>query len=179
MTVQAASADLKAIAAQLALAVSGFEQGAECKRRSVVRTCRGQAAADFVDAACRGRAAAADCLRECGQPGAGASGKPAGVKQQCAALSAPLPARLVRQFITEGLLLAGLGCAAGMLAGVVMMSVLTRIVPKPMAQGMPFLAAVGLNPHTALFAAEPRFWRRFCWQPHLLCGSLSERYKQG
>ena len=34
-----------------------------------------------------------------------------------------------------------------------MMSLLTRIVPKPMAQGMPFLAVVGLNRHTALFAA--------------------------
>ena len=63
------------------------------------------------------------------------------------------PARLVQQFVTEGLVLAGLGCGAGAGFAVVMMSLLTRIIPKPMAQGMPFLAVVGLNSHTALFAA--------------------------
>ncbi|MEA3006716.1 MAG: hypothetical protein QOI94_1985 [Acidobacteriaceae bacterium] len=63
------------------------------------------------------------------------------------------PSRLVRQFVTEGLLLASLGCAAGAVLAVVMMSLLARLVPKPMAQGMPFLAVVGLNRHTALFTA--------------------------
>ncbi len=63
------------------------------------------------------------------------------------------PSRLVRQFVTEGLLLASFGCTAGAVLAVVMMSLLARLVPKPMAQGMPFLAEVGLNRHTALFAA--------------------------
>jgi predicted permease len=63
------------------------------------------------------------------------------------------PSRLVRQFVTEGLLLASLGCPAGAALAVAMMSLLARLVPKPMAQGMPFLAVVGLNRHTAFFAA--------------------------
>ena len=63
------------------------------------------------------------------------------------------PGRLVRQFVTEGVLLAGLGCGAGVMVAVAMMYLLARLVPKPMAQGMPFLDVVGLNAHTALFAA--------------------------
>jgi macrolide transport system ATP-binding/permease protein len=63
------------------------------------------------------------------------------------------PGRLVRQFVTEGLMLAGLGCGAGVIVAVEMMNLLARLVPKPMAQGMPFLAVVGLNSHTAFFAA--------------------------
>lgn len=63
------------------------------------------------------------------------------------------PARLVRQFITEGLLLAAAGCGAGLMLGSWLMSLLVRLVPKDMADGMPFLARVGLNTHTALFAA--------------------------
>jgi predicted permease len=63
------------------------------------------------------------------------------------------PGRLVRQFVTEGVLLAGLGCGAGVVVAVEMMYLLARLVPKPMAQGMPFLAVVGFNSHTALFAA--------------------------
>jgi macrolide transport system ATP-binding/permease protein len=64
------------------------------------------------------------------------------------------PGRLVQQFVTEGLLLAGLGCAAGVAVAAGMMSLLTRMVPKPMADGMPFLSVVGLSGHTALFAAS-------------------------
>jgi predicted permease len=61
--------------------------------------------------------------------------------------------RLVYQFVTEGLLLAGFGCVAGvMVAGGVMKS-LTRLVPKNMASNMPFLGGVGLNAHTGAFAA--------------------------
>ena len=63
------------------------------------------------------------------------------------------PARLVRQFVTEGLLLAGMGCSAGVVLAVAMMSLLARVIPKPMAQAMSFLGGVGLNLHTALFAA--------------------------
>lgn len=63
------------------------------------------------------------------------------------------PARLVRQFVTEGLLLAATGCAGGLFVAVWLMALLTKMVPKTMAEGMPFLSVVGLNADTALFAA--------------------------
>lgn len=61
-------------------------------------------------------------------------------------------ARLVRQFVTEGLLLACAGCGMGLLVAGWAMALLTNLVPKPMAQGMPFLNGVGLNEHTGWFA---------------------------
>ena len=63
------------------------------------------------------------------------------------------PIRLVRQFVTEGLLLATAGCLGGLLIGGWLMTLLTRMVPKGMADYVPFLRIVGLNGHTALFAA--------------------------
>jgi macrolide transport system ATP-binding/permease protein len=62
------------------------------------------------------------------------------------------PSRLVRQFVTEGLLLAGLGSGAGIIVAAALMRLLTRLVPKGMASGMPFLDGVGLNTHTIAFA---------------------------
>jgi macrolide transport system ATP-binding/permease protein len=63
------------------------------------------------------------------------------------------PARLIKQFVTEGLVLALLGSGAGILVAVALMRLLVQLVPKNMAAGMPFLAGVGLNAHTAAFAA--------------------------
>lgn len=62
------------------------------------------------------------------------------------------PARLVRQFITEGLLLAAAGCAGGVLVAAGLMRLLTNLIPQGMAKGLPFLKLVGLNTHTAMFA---------------------------
>ncbi len=62
-------------------------------------------------------------------------------------------ARLTRQFVTEGLLLTILGSAAGLLIAVFTMTLLARMVPKQMADGMPFLHNVNLNTHTGAFAA--------------------------
>jgi len=63
------------------------------------------------------------------------------------------PARLVRQFVTEALLLAIAGGAAGVLLAAGLMTLLMRMVPARLAKGMPFLSDVGFNAHTALFAA--------------------------
>ena len=61
--------------------------------------------------------------------------------------------RLVRQFVTEGVVLAVAGCVSGLGVATGLMVLLTRIVPKAMAVGMPFLRIVGLGWHTVQFAA--------------------------
>jgi predicted permease len=63
------------------------------------------------------------------------------------------PLRLVRQFVTEGLLLALFGSFAGIVVAAGIMKLLGRLVPKDMAAKMPFLGGVGLNAHTGAFAA--------------------------
>ena len=63
------------------------------------------------------------------------------------------PLRLVRQFVTEGLLLALFGGVAGVVIAVGIMRLLSRLVPKDMASNMPFLEGVRLNLHTGAFAA--------------------------
>lgn len=63
------------------------------------------------------------------------------------------PIRLVRQFVTEGLLLAFAGCAGGLAITTWLMTLLTKLVPKAIAESVPFLQIVGLNRNTFLFAA--------------------------
>jgi predicted permease len=62
------------------------------------------------------------------------------------------PVRLVRQFMTEGLLLAVAGCGAGVLTAGGMIALLKALMPQLMAQGPPFLRDVGIHVHTLLFA---------------------------
>jgi macrolide transport system ATP-binding/permease protein len=59
--------------------------------------------------------------------------------------------RLVRQFVTEGLLLALFGSMAGVIVAAGLMRLLGRLVPKDMASNMPFLEGVRLNAHTSAF----------------------------
>lgn len=61
--------------------------------------------------------------------------------------------RLLRQFVTEGMLLAFLGCVGGLGIALWLMKLLVHLVPKTMADRVPFIGLVGLNPHTVLFAA--------------------------
>jgi predicted permease len=62
------------------------------------------------------------------------------------------PMRLVRQFVTEGLLLAVVGCLGGVLVSEWLMVLMKGLIPKPIADAVPFLGLVGLNAHTAMFA---------------------------
>jgi len=61
--------------------------------------------------------------------------------------------RLVRQFMTEGLVLMMAGSLLGIAAAAVAMRTLTRLISKDMMAGMPYLAGLGLNSHVLVFAA--------------------------
>jgi macrolide transport system ATP-binding/permease protein len=62
------------------------------------------------------------------------------------------PFRLVRQFITEGLMLVVLGSALGVAGASLLMRVLTRLIPPAMMNGMPYLQRLGLNGRQLAFA---------------------------
>jgi len=62
------------------------------------------------------------------------------------------PSRLVRQFATEGMLLAAFGSLSGVIFADWLTKILRRLVPKDMAADMPFLGGVGWNTHTCAFA---------------------------
>jgi len=62
------------------------------------------------------------------------------------------PTRLVRQFVTEGLLLAWMSSLIGVIAASGLMKLFVLLLPKDMVEGMPFRSGVGLSAHTTLFA---------------------------
>lgn len=62
--------------------------------------------------------------------------------------------RLMRLFVTEGMLLASLGCVGGVCVALWLMKLLVHVVPKTMADHVPFIALVGLNFHTVLVAGS-------------------------
>jgi predicted permease len=64
------------------------------------------------------------------------------------------PARLVQQFLTEGLVLATVGTLAGVVTAAGVMQLLGALVPRNMAANMPFLGGVALNLHTCIFAVS-------------------------
>jgi predicted permease len=62
-------------------------------------------------------------------------------------------ARLIRQFITEGIVLVAAGSVLGVVASDATMRILTRLISKDMMDGMPYLSGLGLNSHVLAFAA--------------------------
>jgi len=60
--------------------------------------------------------------------------------------------RLVRQFITEGMVLMAASTLLGVAAAGGAMQVLTGLISKGMMDGMPYLAGLGLNLHVLAFA---------------------------
>jgi predicted permease len=62
-------------------------------------------------------------------------------------------ARLVRQFVTEGVLLVALGSVAGVATAFAVMRLLLRLIPAPMMEGMPYLQQLGLSYRVMAVAA--------------------------
>ncbi len=63
------------------------------------------------------------------------------------------PARLARQFLTEGLVLVFIGTALGLLAAYGTMHILLSLISKDVMIHMPYLRGLGLNLHVLGFAA--------------------------
>jgi predicted permease len=60
--------------------------------------------------------------------------------------------RLIRQFVTEGIVLIAAGGLLGLIAAGAAMQTLTRLISKQMMAGMPYLRGLGLNSHALAFA---------------------------
>ena len=60
--------------------------------------------------------------------------------------------RLLRQFITEGLLLVLIGTFLGLGSAFLVGQLLLRMIPVQVLEGMPYLRQTGLNAHVAAFA---------------------------
>lgn len=61
------------------------------------------------------------------------------------------PARLVRQFITEGLVLVAAGTLSGLAVGAVAMRLMLSLISKDMLSSMPYLNRLSLNTHVLGF----------------------------
>lgn len=63
------------------------------------------------------------------------------------------PARLIRQFITESVLLVVMGSAIGLALAYGAMQILVRLIPIDVMYSLPFLRELGLSPHVLAFTA--------------------------
>jgi predicted permease len=61
-------------------------------------------------------------------------------------------ARLIRQFIIEGVVIVAVGTVIGLLSSHWTMQILSGLIPKDMMAGMPYLNELGLNVRVAIFA---------------------------
>jgi len=61
-------------------------------------------------------------------------------------------ARLIRQFVIEGLVIVVIGSVAGLVTSHWAMQILIGLIPTDMMAGMPYLNDLGLNSHVLIFA---------------------------
>ena len=66
--------------------------------------------------------------------------------------------RLLRQFVTEGLVLSACGSVIGLTAADGAMHLLTRLIPADTLASMPYLQGLGLSPHVLLFTLAVAFF---------------------
>jgi macrolide transport system ATP-binding/permease protein len=62
------------------------------------------------------------------------------------------PTRLLRQFVTEALVLATIGTTLGLGSAGLAIKLLLKLIPASQAEGMPFLLTLGLSPRVLAFA---------------------------
>ena len=152
ISMQAAASGSAVHCATARKTVSGFKSGPGSQPDATQRGDCGESASHFSGAVERGRIAAADCVRKCGESVAGAFGKPASEVAIRSALGAS-SVRLGSQFVTEGLLLVAVGSSLGLASAWWAMRFLTRLIPPQMMAGMPYLEDLGLNGDVMAFAA--------------------------
>ncbi|ADV82988.1 ABC transporter permease [Terriglobus saanensis] len=63
------------------------------------------------------------------------------------------PGRLVRQFVTEGLVLVTASMTLGVVSAYGLSRLLLKLIPAEMLGGMPYLQGAGIGPHVLMFAA--------------------------
>lgn len=152
VTVEAARADLKKIAAQLAIQYPGSnrDQGASVQPLS-----------DFIEGPARpilltllagaGLLLVIACVNVANLLLVRSESRRREIAVRGALGASPW--RLLRQFVTEGMFLAFLGCMSGLLVGSGFMLLLKKMIPSSLAEQMTFLGQVGIHTHTAWFAA--------------------------
>jgi macrolide transport system ATP-binding/permease protein len=62
--------------------------------------------------------------------------------------------RLLRQFVTEGMILVSAATIIGLALAFAAMTFLLKLIPADILLGMPYLAHIGFNTHTALFTTS-------------------------
>jgi macrolide transport system ATP-binding/permease protein len=151
VTMQAALEEMKAIASQLAMQYPGSNQGQGATVMPLSELIQGDMRPILLTLLC---AAGLLLLIACVNVASLLLVRSESRRREIAVRGAlgATPARLMRQFVTEGLLLAATGCLAGVAVAGWLMSLMKGLIPKTVAQGIPFLAGVGMNAHTALFA---------------------------
>jgi macrolide transport system ATP-binding/permease protein len=152
VTVQMAQADLQHIAAQLAIQYPGSNQGQGAEVQPLAELIVGHARPILLTLLA---GAGLLLLIACVNVASLLLVRSETRRREIAVRGAlgATPARLVRQFVTEGFLLAIVGCGAGVATAVGMIALLKALLPAVMTQGATFVRDVTINAHTILFAA--------------------------
>ena len=152
VSVETALANVKSIAQQLEKQYPDSNRG---QGAAVMRPDRSDCwkySSDTAGAAGRRGAAVADRQRERCESAAGPFREPPARDRGAHARSVRRRARLISQFVTEGLVLVAAGSVLGLASAHWAMQLLTGLIPTDMLAGMPYLHGLGLNVRVLAFA---------------------------